>query len=461
MRPLYCYYGDDFTGSTDVLDCLASGGVRSVLFTRVPSPEMLARFADYQAMGIAGDSRSRTPAEMEAFLPGVFELLKSLGARVAHYKVCSTFDSSPERGSIGRAMEIGRMVFGGPVPIVVGAPHLGRYVVFGNLFARAGDAVYRIDRHPTMRCHPVTPMTEADLRLHLSMQTPLRIALMDLPTLQAANGGAALDALVRDGAEAVLFDGADEASLRETGRVIWERAWEHAPERQLFAIGSSGLTCSLIPQWRAASLLDDSTACNKSAAAEKLAGERLAAVEKSAAPEKPAAVDAVLALSGSCSPVTAGQIEWALANGYAEVKIDAARLLDAAAGGPAQLEYARAAVEALRRGRSVVAYTALGPLKSGAAAHGDDLGVAMGQLLREIVLQSGVRRVVLAGGDTSSHAASVLGFDALTWMAMIEPGAPLCRAYCGNALLDGLEIVMKGGQVGHEDFFERVRRGGA
>ena len=78
---------------------------------------------------------------MSANLPAIFRTLQQFGAPVTHYKVCSTFDSSPDTGSIGRAMEIGRDVFAPAfVPIVVGAPHLRRYVVFGNLFAAAPTA---------------------------------------------------------------------------------------------------------------------------------------------------------------------------------------------------------------------------------------------------------------------------------------------------------------------------------
>src|SRR5690606_19714743 len=110
-----------------------------------------------------------------------FKALKALGAPLTHYKVCSTFDSSPQIGSIGRATDIGCEVFQPPVvPLLVGAPGLKRYVAFGNLFATVGDTTFRIDRHPTMSRHPVTPMHEADLRLHLSQQTARPIALIDL-----------------------------------------------------------------------------------------------------------------------------------------------------------------------------------------------------------------------------------------------------------------------------------------
>src|SRR6185437_5106540 len=100
--------------------------------------------------------------------------LKALSAPLIHYKVCSTFDSSPETGSIGRAIEIGQDVFNSTVtPMVVGAPRLGRYCIFGNLFARSGldSEVFRLERHPTMRTHPITPMCDSDLRRLLAMQT--------------------------------------------------------------------------------------------------------------------------------------------------------------------------------------------------------------------------------------------------------------------------------------------------
>ena len=72
---------------------------------------------------------------------GIFRTLQQLHAPITHYKICSTFDSAPHIGNIGRALEMGREVFAARyVPIVVAAPHLGRYVLFGNLFAAARRA---------------------------------------------------------------------------------------------------------------------------------------------------------------------------------------------------------------------------------------------------------------------------------------------------------------------------------
>jgi 3-oxoisoapionate kinase len=421
---LYAYYGDDFTGSTDVLEGLAAAGLRSVLFLGSPSDEHLRRFGDCQAFGIAGDSRSRSPEWMDEHLPAIFARLRSFGAPVVHYKTCSTFDSSPRVGSIGRAMEIGRQALKTPfVPIVVAAPHLRRYVVFGNLFAAAGDGViYRIDRHPTMRQHPVTPMHEADLRQHLAQQTGLRVDLIDLPTVQSGLVEQELSSRLAAGAEAVLFDGVERRDVEETGRLLWQ----FARRQPLFAVGSSGLTYGLAAAWK-----------------------RENATPGCATARQPDAVDSLLVMSGSCSPVTERQIAHALRNGYEGIAIE----------GRTPEACVNETVVALRRARKVVVYSSLGPLPAGVTARGDGLGRQIGSMLRQIIIETGVRRVVLAGGDTSSHAVSQLGLYALTWSAATQPGAPLCRAHSDSPELEGLELVLKGGQVGTEDFFEYVRQG--
>ena len=97
MNRIVSYYGDDFTGSTDVMEALASHGVATVLFTRLPTADEFVPFEKYQAFGLAGNSRSQTPDWMDVNLAAKFEWLKSLGARLCHYKVCSTFDSQQDK----------------------------------------------------------------------------------------------------------------------------------------------------------------------------------------------------------------------------------------------------------------------------------------------------------------------------------------------------------------------------
>jgi uncharacterized protein YgbK (DUF1537 family) len=431
MSLLYCYYGDDFTGSTDVLEQLAVNGVSSVLFLTTPTPAQLARFSDCQAIGYAGDARSRTPEWMSAHLPAIFTRIRELAPQIVQYKVCSTFDSAPHRGSIGRALEIGRAVFATEtVPICVAAPHLGRFLIFGHLFAAAGDKVYRIDRHPTMAHHPATPMHEADLRLHLSQQTDLPLGLVDLRAFQEHKVREQFR--LQAGKAAVLLDGVDVAMLEQAGQLLWELKEDSTP---LFTIGSSGLTASLVAHWRS-----------------------IGVIAATHPPVTAAATDRILVISGSCSAVTAQQILWAKRQGYASVELDAAGL---ASGHVQAGETAvRLASHALRSGRNTVLYTALGT-PSG-ATHDQELGAALGRLLLELVQQTGVGRVVLCGGDTSSHAVQQLNLTAITFAGALAPGAPLCRAHTDEATgLDGLELVLKGGQIGPEEFFEIAREGKA
>lgn len=148
--PLVTFYGDDFTGSSASMEVLAFAGLPTVLFLEPPTAERLRDFAGYRAIGIAGTARSRSPDWMNEHLPLVFRLLAGLGAPVLHYKVCSTFDSAPHVGSIGRAAEIGiELLRPSWVPMVVADPGMGRFQSFGHLFALAGDTGYRLDRHPT------------------------------------------------------------------------------------------------------------------------------------------------------------------------------------------------------------------------------------------------------------------------------------------------------------------------
>jgi uncharacterized protein YgbK (DUF1537 family) len=422
-RPLYAFYGDDFTGSTDVLEALGLHGVESVLFTRTPDARDLAAFSRCRAIGIAGESRSRNPEWMSRNLPAIFRTIRRLGAPVNHYKVCSTFDSSPQTGSIGRATELGRAVFGtGVVPIVVGAPRLGRAVVFGNLFAQSGGEFYRIDRHPTMRQHPVTPMTEADLRLHLAKQTSLRIGLVDFTAFQANAVEKRMQSELTAGAQALFFDGFSDAMQQETARLIWNGA----AKRSVFAVGSSGLTSGLLQHWRSIGLIPPA---------------------KTPPPAKP--VDRLLILSGSCSPATAKQIRRAKHLGFTTLRLQ----------GPApwSAQFIKA-LETLKSGRSVVLYTALGPQRKD-EKHGERFGASLGKILRRLVIESGVGRILIAGGDTSTHAVKQLGLDALTFAAPLVSGVPLCRCHAAGSSLAGLELALKGGQMGPEDFFAQVRDG--
>jgi len=435
------FYGDDFSGSTDVMEVLAINGLETVLFLDLSDEARLAQFQHCRAVGIAGKSRSQSPEWMTEHLPRIFGTLRRLGAPFCHYKVCSTFDSAPHVGSIGRAIEIGQELFRAPyVPVVVGAPALRRYCVFGNLFATVDGMPYRLDRHPTMSRHPLTPMTESDLRRHLAKQTSKRSALMDILALESADSAERLQELLSEKPDILLFDVLDEPSLGEVGRLLWTlRA-----EPQAFVVGSSGIEYALATYLRSA-------------------GELPPPAEFPSA----GSVDRLVAISGSCSPVTESQIRWAMEHGFAAVGLDVAKLAVSDGVGELGMDVVQKALRELQAGRSVVLYTALGP-------HGTNLvpsdrrdsvfhqrlGESLGTLLRALVQQAGIRRALICGGDTSAHAGSQLGIYALTTRKPLAPGSPMCVAYSDDEHFDGLEIVFKGGQVGSEDFFGLVQKGG-
>ena len=456
MSLLLAYYGDDFTGSTDVMEALSKGGLRTVLFLAPPSPEQVARFPDLRAFGIAGGSRTMSPEEMDHVLPPAFEALKASGAPIIHYKVCSTFDSSPNIGSIGRAVEIGRRVFGErPTPLIVGAPVLGRYVVFGNLFARSGldTEPFRLDRHPTMSRHPVTPMKEADIRLILAEQTTLPVELVDVLKLEK-NSGASFR--VADGKDApiVLFDTLREEHLPVIGRMIEDMA-KGGP---LFTVGSSGVEYALTAHWDKRFSTERGRTQRGKHDDASVSSSTLCFNQPSSQP-----VHQIVTVSGSCSPVTDRQIAHSLLQpGFVEVALAP----NAVAGSDQARSVIDEAAKQLAAGHSVILHTSRGPddpRRSGAAADAQTssrLGDLLTHVLEHLLQRTGLRRAVVCGGDTSMHVARALGSEALEYLGPMAPGSPLCRVHAPGRVADGCEIVFKGGQVGRDHFFLDVLHGG-
>jgi 3-oxoisoapionate kinase len=420
---LISFVGDDFTGSTDAMETLALAGVRTVLFTAPPTAGQIARYPGLRAFGVATTARAQSPEEMGRTLRPIFRRLREIAPSIVHYKVCSTFDSSPTVGSIGRAIEVGAEVFGTPcVPVVVGAPSLGRYTAFGQLFARGGDGlIFRIDRHPMSR-HPVTPMNEADLSVHLAKQTNKTIGLLDVRTFVRPR-----EAVIRDldaaalGREILFLDLLYESHLPTVGMAL-----EHlrAPSRPLFVVGSSGVESALCALWRGNGALEAATF----------------------APTTP--VRPILVACGSCSPVTAAQIRRATESGFGELLV----------GAPASV--VSAAVDFLRDGRSVVLHTGGGDATR--RASGSDtalLGSQLGRVVRAVLERQPLRRMIVAGGDTSGAVAAALGIESMEMIAPLVRGAPLCRLAAPGSPADGMEVVFKGGQIGPESFFVDVAQG--
>jgi uncharacterized protein YgbK (DUF1537 family) len=446
---LLTYYGDDLTGSTDSLEALVLGGVPTVLFLETPSASQLARYPDVRAIGLAGLSRTMTPGEMEAKLPSEFEILRALGAPLIHYKVCSTFDSSADIGSIGRAIDIGLHVVGNsPVFVAVGAPKLRRYVAFGNLFATAGDETFRLDRHPTMKVHPTTPMRESDLRLVLNTQTHRIIDLIDVRHLSESQEAieARIARMVSQGTDIIVLDTMDDDQLLRVGEILWNQGLQ----KTSFTVGSSGVEFALTAYW-----------------------QRNHIVEPPKVLTHPGPVGQIAAISGSAASMSAAQIQRAIEGGFRGIRLESASLIDPQKAPSERKQAVEEALQCLREGRSVILYSALGPddanisntrermkaLGIPAQRVGQRLGAQQGIILKELIVRAGLRRVAVAGGDTAGNVLGQLGAYVLEFITPLGTATPLCRARSHRKELDGLEIALKGGQLGEIDFFANVLRG--
>lgn len=432
------FYGDDFTGSVDVLLQFARRGWSARLFVGRPSEAALAEAATTNdVVGIAGVARSLPTDLIESEVGPALDLLLSTDPDIVQYKACSTADSSPAVGSIGRVLEASRSRFAGTAPILFAQPDFGRYTAFGHHFAAERGTVYRLDRQPTMSQHPSTPMHESDLAEHLRLQTSL--PLSNIPFTQypapgdpelrdrshAADSspdaaphsgpssegpGHPLAARIRDsGAAGIVLDALDESHLRVVGEAL------QGLPRPVFAIGSGGLS-------HAIAIADPQ--------------------EADPIPSRGSETGPVLVVSGSRSAATRRQADHAAAAGWLVRPLDLA-------GGPLD-----DVVAALAAGRSVVLTS------DDADACGIDdvlpaIAAASAVAIRAALAHT--RRVIVAGGDTSSRVTGLLGVTSLSIAANPWANVVLLRAHAASSDVDGIELLLKGGQVGDDDLFEAIR----
>jgi len=423
------WYGDDFTGATDTLATLAKAGQRAVLLLEIPDADRLAVLGPLDALGIAGAARTLDPAAMRAELEPVGRFFAGLGVPVLHYKCCSTFDSAPGVGSIGAAVDVLRRFFPNPfVPVVGGQPNIGRYCLFSTLFAAAGTggAVHRIDRHPTMSVHPVTPMTEADLRRHLGAQGLGGMGALHYPdyALDPDALDERLDRLVGQGAPAILLDVAHPADLEPVGRLIRDRA-QRAP---LLAVGPSSVAQALATQWP-----------DPDVAAEI---------------PLPAANGPVFVMAGSLSPVTRRQVE--AADSFHRIPADAGALCGDGAYRERLLSDVRGQ---LRDGHNVLVWTAPPEGMAADSAQSSAIADATAAFVVSVARAAPLRRMGIAGGDTSSKAVKALGCWGLSFRTTLSPGVTLSLTHSAQPETDGMELMLKGGQMGSDDLFERLVNG--
>jgi 3-dehydrotetronate 4-kinase len=415
MAVLLGCIADDFTGATDLASMLVRHGMATVQLIGVPADGIDP--GDAQAVVVALKSRT-TPADQAIGQSlAALEWLRARGARQILFKYCSTFDST-ERGNIGPVSEALLDALGADFTIACPAlPENGRTIYLGHLFV--GDQLLS-DSH--MRHHPLTPMTDSNLVRVLQRQSRAPVGLVPYPAVESGPEAirARFDELRGHGVRQAIADAVSDRHLLALGAAAAALA---------LITGGSGIAMGLPENFRRQGLLT--------------AGER--ADRLSHVPGR----EAILA--GSCSAATLGQIEQHRAAGRPAFVLDPIGLADGGDDVERALAFAR---EHLGDGPVLISSSAppeevaevqerLGRERAGAAVEEAMAAIAQG------LVAKGVRRLVVAGGETAGAVVGALGIKGLRIGPPIDPGVPWTTSL-GE---EPLALALKSGNFGAPDFF--------
>ena len=412
---------DDFTGGTDLANNLVRAGMRTVQVIGVPDVDS-GPLPDADAVVVALKSRTApvVQAVSESLAAARWLLQGGQGGQGGrpqiYFKVCSTFDSTPQ-GNIGPVAEALRDLLQAPLVLVTPAfPENGRTVFKGHLFV--GDLLLS---DSAMRHHPLTPMTDANLVRVLQAQLKNgRSGLIDHRT--TARGVAAvrerMATLQRDGVSFAIADAVSDDDLRVLAEATREAALVVAGSG--LAIGIPALH-GLAPSTRAAEL--------------------------------PVAAGARAIISGSCSAATRAQVAAFIAAGGAAFAVDPLRVAagadvatEALAWAASRLGVAPVLVYATAEPATVSAVQAqLGAERAGMLVEQTLARVAVG------LVAQGVGQLLIAGGETSGACIQALRISQLRIGGQIDPGVPWCHAV--TAAGRGLHVALKSGNFGALNFF--------
>jgi len=407
MTALGCV-ADDFTGATDLAGNLVATGRRTVVTLGVPT----AVPAGADAVVVALKTRTAPPGDAVDAALAAHSVLRAAGLRRTWFKYCSTFDST-DSGNIGPVIDALLDATGAPWTIACPAfPATGRTVYQGHLFV--GD---RLLSESGMRHHPLTPMSDPDLVRVLAAQTRHRTALLPHAVLRQGPRATRrrLDALAADGVRIMVTDTVDDVDL-----TVIEQATRDLP----LLTGGSGLALALPP------LRDNAAAARIDTAAGPMA-----------------------VLAGSVSDATLGQITHARKTlPHRRLNVD-----DLVAAPAATAEDAvRWAVPRLDAGQDVLLYSAddRGQVHAAQSAHGvvraaQAVEHALARCARELA-DRGLRRILIAGGETSGAVVGRLGVRQLHIGPAIAPGVPWTATEFDGGCLN---LALKSGNFGAEDLF--------
>ena len=408
---------DDFTGATDLANMLVRGGMRTIQTIGVPAAPLPD---EVDAVVIALKSRTIAPEDAIAQSLGALDWLARNNCGQVYFKYCSTFDSTP-KGNIGPVTEALMDKLAADFTIACPAfPENGRTICRGYLFV--GDVLLS---ESGMRNHPLTPMTDASLVRVMQAQSRRKVGLIRYTTLDqgAAATRAEIARLKGEGVGIAIVDALADAHLD-----VIATATRDLP----LVTAGSGIGLGIANRHRNEGRLSHAAS---SAALPRVTG--------------PAAI-----ISGSCSEMTNAQVaHWAASR--PAFKLDPRQLVK----GPAQVEEAVAwATERVPRG-PVLVYATSSPEDVKAAQN--DLGVEQAGAVVEKALahvaqalvSAGVRKLVVAGGETSGAVVSALGVRALRIGPQIDPGVPWTLSLGSEP---PIALALKSGNFGAVDFFAKA-----
>ncbi|MFP1625603.1 3-oxo-tetronate kinase [Streptomyces sp. 5K101] len=405
---------DDFTGATDLANNLVRAGMRVVQLIDVPPPGAVPA-VDADAVVVALKSRTVPPHDaVEASLRAL-AWLRSAGAEQIYFKYCSTFDSTPA-GNIGPVTEALMDALDTDFSIATPAfPDNGRTVFKGHLFV--GDVLLS---ESGMRHHPLTPMTDSNLVSVLGAQTTCAVGLIDHTVVAAGAEAirARIEDLRKEGVGIAVADAVSNDDLLRLGAA--------ASGLPLVTAGS-GLAIGLPANW---------------------------GFEPSrAAAQLPPAGGHAAVVSGSVSVATNGQVLEFLRGGRPAFSVDPLRI----AAGEDVAGQALAFADAHLADGPVLVYSTETPdaVRSvqgrlGAAEAGELVERTLARVAQGLV-ERGVRRLVVAGGETSGAVVQALGLTGLRIGPQIDPGVPWCAADLPGG--DTLHLTLKSGNFGGPGFF--------
>ncbi len=408
---------DDFTGATDLANNLVRSGMRVMQINGLPAENLAA---ETDAVVIALKSRTIPAQEAVSQSLAALAWLRKQGAQQIYFKYCSTFDSTPA-GNIGQVTEALMDALGTDFTIATPAfPDNGRTVFKGHLFV--GDVLLQ---ESGMQNHPLTPMKDANLVRVLQAQCKRKVGLVDYRTVNAGSDAIKqrIAALREQGVGIAVVDAVSNEDLMRLGKAL---------KSMPLVTAGSGVAIGLPPNHGLAPSSQTSTL--------------------------PTAQGYQAIVSGSCSLATNRQVANFIAAGFPSMVIDPQCI---ARGEDVATEALAWAKPLLAKGPVLMYSTAQSNvLKSiqselGAEAAGAMVEDALARIARGLV-QSGVRQLIVAGGETSGACVQALNVKQMQIGPQIDPGVPWCHAHSDAADNAGLHLTLKSGNFGTDDFFTKA-----